>query len=164
METVAVFTDGSSSDNGKKNCKCSSGVYIENTQKEYSLTLEEACELAKFEVNKHSNNVGELMAILVALTVTRDEKETIIYSDSMYCINSITLWSKKWALNSWKNSAGKPVENQELIKEILKRKRNAFFVHVKAHTKEPARDDPNYSKWYGNDRADYLAGEAMKKY
>lgn len=162
---IIAFTDGSSSHNGKKNCKSSCGVYIPGVSpRSYSLTVEEACELVNFKFNgKHSNNIGELMGILVALILTKDEDDVIIYSDSQYCINSITSWYKKWEVNSWMNSSGKPVANKELIKEILKNKKNTFFMHVKAHTKEPPRDDPEYFKWFGNNEADRLAGEAITK-
>ncbi|TVY13489.1 Ribonuclease H [Lachnellula arida] len=38
-----------------------------------------------------------------------------IYSDSKYAIGCMTEWISKWRDNGWKNAAGKPVANRDLI-------------------------------------------------
>lgn len=80
-----------------------------------------------------TNNEAELTAILMALK--ENPNILTIYSDSQYCIKSITDWSKVWQKNGWKTSQGKPVQNQEYIKEILSLVTpNHQFIHVYGHT------------------------------
>lgn len=41
----------------------------------------------------------------------------IVYSDSMYCVNSFTNWIRGWKANGWVRAGNKPLENLDLIKE-----------------------------------------------
>ena len=168
MENVEVFTDGSSSKNGKKDCLSGSGVYFPKTGIELSMGTKEACKICEIPEEKHSNNIGELLAILLAMVSVENKSETnlTVYSDSMYCISSITTWFKKWQVNGWKTANGGSVKNQNIIKKILELKKefkSIFFVHVKAHLNEP--EDKSSREWFlwdGNNRADLLAGKAIK--
>ena len=67
-----------------------------------------------------TNNRMELMAILHAATIAASESDNqfIIYSDSAYAVKSINEWMRGWAANGWVNSRKKPVENQDLIKDL----------------------------------------------
>ena len=58
-----------------------------------------------------------------------------IRSDSMYTINTLTEWHKKWKWNEMKNSSGKNVKHVGLILECLEliRDRNIKFMKVKSH-------------------------------
>lgn len=84
-------------------------------------------------LEKHTNNTGELYAIIVALENSQGKIE--IFSDSQYSIRSVTEWIHGWRLNGWKTSKGQPVKNQELIMKIdqLLQGRDVKFAHVKAH-------------------------------
>ena len=111
-------------------------------------------------IENPTNNKGELYGILAALKVSNIKKELIIYTDSTYCINSLTKWHKKWIKNGWKTTNGKDVLNQDLIKEILKilENRNVKFRHVKAHKSPPKnKTSEEYKIWYGNKMADKYA-------
>lgn len=65
-----------------------------------------------------TNNRMELMAIVKALYhIMKGKKnsktEIVIYSDSAYCINSITLgWLDVWMSNNWKTKSGEEVKNR----------------------------------------------------
>ena len=127
---------------------------------------------------KISNNVCELAACLKAIITIKGFPEfnsiknaIVIYSDSKYVINSITIWSDNWEKNGWNRKDGngqiKPIKNLELIKEIkgLTRIYNIQFRHVKAHRTEPKgidKDSDEYKFWYGNMMADKLANHAAK--
>lgn len=82
-----------------------------------------------------TNNQMELMAILHALQYVDHnniDDEVTIYSDSMYCINSVNLWMDGWSKRNWKN-----VKNIELLKPIflLRNKlKNIKYCHVRGHT------------------------------
>jgi len=84
-----------------------------------------------------TNNTAELRAIYKALdrTLQIGYKQATIFSDSMYCINSLTKWYRNWQRNGWKTASGKPVENQELIRNILalQAKASITYQHVRAH-------------------------------
>jgi ribonuclease HI len=86
----------------------------------------------------------------------------ILYTDSMYIVNSIEKWAIKWEKNDWKKSDGSTILNVELIKRLyyLSKNLKVTFTHINSHTKEPPKDSPNYYKWYGNYMADKLASEA----
>ena len=101
-----------------------------------------------------TNNIAELYAIKLALTYC-NYKNIVIYTDSKYSIGCLVEWCKNWKMNGWINSKGKPVENQVLIKDILKlmKNRNIEFKHVKAH---------NGDKY--NEMADSLANKGRMIY
>lgn len=166
---VKIFTDGSSYKNGKPDCIAACGIFIHDTDSRFSMCVEDAAEAFNFKLTgKQSNNVGELMGILAGLCLVENKsQEIIIYSDSQYCINSISLWSKNWAKNNWITAGGTPVKNKELIMRILEEKEKfkfVFFVHVKGHKKEPIdKTGEDYFLWNGNFIADQLATEATKK-
>lgn len=163
MESVIkVFTDGSSSRNGKENCLSGCGIYIVNTDERLSLTSQEASEKCGVKLEGHSNNVGELLGILVAMVHIQDKSvDLLIHTDSMYCLNSITIWCQSWMKNNWVTAGGTPVKNKEIIRKILQEKgkfRNVFFKHVRGHKKEPEdKTSEEYELWYGNDVSDQLA-------
>ena len=86
---------------------------------------------------KVSNNVCELTACLRAILSIKDFKNfdrlndsILIYTDSKYVINCITLWYDNWAKNNWKTSNGLDVKNLDLIKKLynlVKSKDVSFF-------------------------------------
>ena len=167
-----VFTDGSSINNGQKNCVGGIGVFFEDN------SPNNIGEKMTFKNDgKVSNNVCELTACLRAILTIKELPEfnnvndsILICTDSKYLIDSITLWSNSWEKNGWmrKNRSGqlKPVKNLELIKEIkgLTTRYTVHFKHVKAHRSEPnvSKDTMEYKEWYGNMMADKLANEAAK--
>jgi ribonuclease HI len=143
---MEVYTDGACSFNGKGNVPGGVGVY----SSDYSYKISEKYENA-------TNNKMELRAIKEALVLLSNEpvkKETIIYSDSTYSIKCCTLWCKSWSTNGWKTSKGQPVENKEIIQEIitlLNSNSHVYLKYVKAHNGNP-----------GNEMADKLATSAIK--
>ena len=133
LDKIIVFTDGSCTNNGKKNAKAGVGVYF--PCKEFN-NISEA-----FTQTPITNQRAELYAIYKALTTITEHHEfnkIIIYSDSLYSIKCVTEWVKNWEKNNWKGSTKKPVLNQDLIRpinDILKRyEGKIMFKHVKAHT------------------------------
>ena len=103
---------------------------------------------------KTTNNRMEMSAILWALThygaKDGDFFTPIVYSDSMYCVNSFTNWIKNWKANGWVRAGNKPLENKDLILE-----------YDRLTTKEGLRVDLRYVKGHNgtlfNELADQLA-------
>ncbi len=169
MEPIIVYTDGACSNNqNKKIRKGGYGVFFaDNDSRNCSI---------KLTGDKITNQVAELSAVLYAIekcletnTNTNSIISIIIKTDSMYIINSITLWCKGWEKKGWKKSDGGNVENLELIKKIynyyITDGINIKFNHVRSHLTEPPKDSNSqseckYKDWYGNMMADKLATNA----
>lgn len=103
---------------------------------------------------KHTNNVGELTAVCVALERASANKKTLVVSDSKYVIDGLvgsknaTPWHHRWLENDWKNAKGKPVENRQLWERLIAiSKRRKFRMRwQKAHVGH-----------HGNSKADEMA-------
>ena len=64
-----------------------------------------------------TNQIGELMAVVIALTDHRDEPLEI-QSDSAYAIGCATTWKAGWQRNSYINSQRKQVSNLEIVRSV----------------------------------------------
>lgn len=103
--------------------------------------------------SKQTNQRAELTAVARALDHVPIDRDVLICTDSYYAIRCITEWSPKWLRNGWKNSAGKDVENRDLVEPIVSRvcereacKAKTKFQWIKGHANDP-----------GNVAADQLA-------
>ena len=99
-----------------------------------------------------TNQRMEIQAALEAVT-TLDGRVDVV-SDSTYVVNCFRdRWYEGWRRRGWKNSAGKPVANQDLWEPLLALAldpgRPVRFGWVKGH-----------SGYTMNDRVDLLATEA----
>jgi ribonuclease HI len=163
MKKIIVFTDGAVPNNQSKNLKKGGiGVYfgddnIHNISKQIIETTNV----------KVTNQVCETMACIMALeTIVSNQKigkkEIILYTDSMYLVNSMTTWAKTWSKNNWMKSNGKMIENMELIQKLyyLSLNLKVTYIHVKAHTKAPLLDSDEFALYWGNYMADKLASNA----
>ena len=101
-----------------------------------------------------TNNRMELMAPIMALGKIRKASKIIIYTDSTYLKNGITVWIKNWEKNGWKNANKKPVKNKDLwvMLNELSKEQIIEWKWVKAHAG---------NKY--NEIADKLATEAIGK-
>ena len=63
-------------------------------------------------------------------------------------------WIHNWKMNGWRSSNKKPVKNQDLwqMLDTLNSSLNVDWFWVKGHAGHP-----------GNERADFLANEGVKK-
>jgi ribonuclease HI len=166
--SITIFTDGSSLNNGQKNKYQSGGIgiYIEDTKECISEKL----------IGKITNNIAELKACIKGIQVIMNREnynnEVIkIYSDSEYVINSMTKWATTWKKNDWKKYDKKKgkveIKNKDLIIELytLYNKYPITFIHTKAHGAKPSmQNTKEYKIWYGNYMADKLAVEASNSH
>ncbi|MCJ1360701.1 MAG: hypothetical protein MMC33_010710 [Icmadophila ericetorum] len=147
---LRIHTDGSALRNGAEGALAGIGVYFGPNDKR---NLSEA-----LPGPRQTNQRAELTAILRALdTVPRDRDVTII-TDSRYAIDCVTNWYRNWKRNGWKTSAGKPVENKDLVESVLAKmdERSALnsqtlFEWIKGHANHP-----------GNVAADKLAVDGAR--
>lgn len=146
-----VYTDGSCIHNGKPNAKAGYGVFF----KEGDLR-----NTSKPITGKQSNNVAELMAILEACEILKDDiiqgKRIIIYTDSEYAIKCFTTYGTKLSMKKF--ISDKPIPNLDLIKKgypIFSQYPNVSLRHIESHT---GKKDIHS---LGNEKADELANMAI---
>ena len=102
-----------------------------------------------------TNNRMELKAVIEALNHATSMNDDIqIYTDSSYVQKGIQEWIHNWKKNGWRSSNKKPVKNQDLwqMLDTLNSSLNVEWFWVKGHAGHP-----------GNERADFLANEGVKK-
>lgn len=146
IDQIKVYTDGSCI--RKKNeldetiLLCGYGIYYPN---------KELPNVSRpFKNGEPTNNRAELQAIYVALIQIKKNfkyNKVYVYSDSKYCISSLTEYALKWEKNGWKGTNKKPIENQDIMKplyDIVKKQVDKIvFVHVKAHTNQQDENSIN---------------------
>ena len=153
-----IFTDGSAKNNGSKTATGGIGVYFPN-RLEWNYSEQVTYNTFKTKV---TNNLTELYAIIKAISIatSHDISTFTIYTDSQYCYNSFTKWAKTGEKNNWKKKDGKPILNQEFVKDIYDatKKYKITFCHCNSHRNEPScKESEEYKIWYGNMMADHLA-------
>ena len=158
---IDVFVDGSSINNGKRNCKAGYGVFF--PQAEY-LNISQKINEKDFKV---SNNVAEIIACIRAIEISvetfHDLEKLRIFSDSEYTINCVTKWCETWKKNNWVKYDKKPIKNLDLIKKLYDYylEYSIEFIHVRSHQTMPTTDTKEYYDWYGNNAADLLAKKSI---
>jgi len=105
-----------------------------------------------------TNNRMELTAAIKALEYCNAEekkeslsKKIIIYTDSIYVKEGITVWINNWEKNNWKTADKKNVKNVDLWKKLKKLAESNLveWNWIKGHSQDPM-----------NELADRLAKEA----
>ena len=96
-----------------------------------------------------TNNRMELTAAIKALEYCGENegnqlslKQILIYTDSSYVKEGITVWINKWEKNNWKTADKKNVKNVDLwkkLKELIKINKVDWYW-IKGHSKNPMND------------------------
>lgn len=102
-----------------------------------------------------TNNRMEVFAVISALGALKEPCHVRIHSDSAYVVNAFTQgWLDNWQRKNWKNSEGKPVENQDLWRLLL--------IVVKRHRVEFIKV-PGHADCEENNRCDAMARAEVEK-
>lgn len=120
---MLIYTDGSAKGNGKANNSGGFGVVIVSDDNQNLIT-----QYSHFE-NNTTNNIQELKAILWAM-INYGKYSPIVFSDSAYCVNTLTKWMYGWAANNWLKSDNKPPENLELIKAYYELEKKGYKINL----------------------------------
>tara|TARA_Y100001970_G_scaffold61986_1_gene79190 strand:- start:437 stop:868 length:432 start_codon:yes stop_codon:yes gene_type:complete len=85
-----------------------------------------------------TNNRMELMAPIKAIQKFKKKSEILIFTDSTYVKDGITIWIKNWEKNGWRTASKKPVKNKELWKKLknLSSKHSIKWTWVKGHSQD----------------------------
>ena len=98
-----------------------------------------------------TNNRMEMTALLEALKAVKKDGQVIhAFSDSGYLMDCFRKkWYVNWLKNGWKTAAKKPVENQDLWKELLPYldRHEISFYRVKGHV-DLSRSSTDTEKLY----------------
>ncbi|HKJ34883.1 MAG TPA: ribonuclease HI [Balneolales bacterium] len=141
---VSIYTDGACSGNPGPG---GWAALLESKEKEKTLSGGES---------RTTNNRMELTAAIEGLRALKRPCKVTIHSDSALLVNTFNKgWIDNWQKRNWRKANKKPVENQDLWKDLLKvmDKHDVKWVKVKGH----ANDDKN-------NLVDRLAVEASQKY
>ena len=103
-------------------------------------------------VPQTTNNRMELIAVIEVLKSISHERQLMIFTDSKYVMDGITIWINKWKSNDWLTAGKKKVKNKDLWVELdqLISARMINWKWVKGHAGNA-----------GNERADFLANLAI---
>ena len=95
-----------------------------------------------------TNNRMELMAVIRALELLKEQNDITVFTDSTYVQKGISEWIINWKRNGWKSSNKKTVKNKDLWVELdnLNDLMSVKWQWIKGHAGHS-----------GNERADYLA-------
>jgi ribonuclease HI len=149
---INIYTDGACTNNGKTDARAGFGIWFgENDDRNTSESF----------TGQQTNNRAELLAIIKALTIVREEIEKgqkiNIYTDSTYSIRCCTTYGERMSKKGWQNK-GTDIPNRELVEvsyNFCKKYSNVDFIHVAAHTGLTDKHS------IGNDHADRLANLAI---
>ncbi|KAL5453609.1 hypothetical protein PMIN06_005374 [Paraphaeosphaeria minitans] len=148
---LEVYTDGASKGNGQLGAYAGFGIWFGPNDPRNNH--------GPLPGERQTNQRAELTAIARAIDIVPIDREARIYTDSHYSMKCLTDWFQNWEEKGWKNSAGRPVENRDLIEPILTRIRErdmanarTHIVWVKAHNGNP-----------GNEAADRLANDGAEE-
>ncbi|HEX5120254.1 MAG TPA: ribonuclease HI [Pseudonocardiaceae bacterium] len=143
QQTVVIYTDGACSGNpgpGGWGAVLSYGGHEK--------------ELYGAEAAPTTNNRMELTAPIQALDSLTRPSVVDIHTDSSYVRNGITSWMRNWKRNGWRTSAGQPVKNADLWRQLETAvgRHQVEWFWVKGHAGDP-----------GNERADRLATKGARE-
>lgn len=158
--TVEVWTDGGSRNTGNikgdhihAEDEAAWAYKISYQGKEYTDTNAE-----KGATNNKMELLALNMALVKLLQLGINTNSIVVYSDSMYVINTVTKWMKGWKATNWKRKGKYPIKNIEIIKDIddcLADFPNFKMKWVKGHTE---LSDKGHA---GNNQVDNLLNKSM---
>jgi ribonuclease HI len=159
-DALLIYTDGSLYPKG---CKGGYGVvfiHVDGVGREFVVS-----EHAPPGIVGTTGNRMELQACIDALTLAPEiacftgVSKIVIRTDSRYVTSNYLNALGAWRLSRWHNRDGRPLDNADLWKELVraygKIRKRTLIEWVKGHGKGAAKDQYNY-------RADALAKDSAK--
>ena len=144
MKQVEIYTDGACSGNPGPGGWAAILIY-----------KDKRAELSGYEA-RTTNNRMELLAAIRGLRALKEPCSVKLHSDSAYLINAFEKkWLDNWQQRGWATAGKKPVENQDLWRELLEltNVHAVKWIKVRGHADNP-----------GNNRCDELARGEIKQH
>lgn len=140
MSSILIATDGASRNNGKPHCCAAGGAWVVEVSE--STIVSSKC-LADYELENSSNQRGEMLGLLSALTHCSEytNRTIIMILDSEFVFNTMSKeWLQKWHSNGYFKADGNSVANEDLWRRIYKAYNSCennglefVWVHIKGH-------------------------------
>lgn len=144
MKKIDIYTDGACSGNPGPGGWGAVLIYKDNIK-----------QISGF-VPATTNNRMEIFAIIKAFDALKQKCKVDVYTDSAYVCNAFNKgWLDSWQSRGWKKADKKPVENQDLWRQLLLyvNKHDVTWHKVKGHA------DNKY-----NNLCDKLATDEIKHF
>lgn len=148
METN-VYVDGSHRISGKRVCNAGAGIYFGDDHPSNMCVgiLSESI----------TNSTVEIIAVYIALVITRCMPRVCIFTDSAHCVNPLTVKYQDYVSNGWKNKSGKILCDSTIFINcssiIESRRKEGYTTMIKKVV--------GHSNVKGNVIADALASQAV---
>jgi ribonuclease HI len=136
-----AYTDGSSLNKPRRGGMGIRFIYLDENEEEHYIDVEPD------GVRNATNNVAELLACIEALKRINNLSLPFkphgieIRTDSRYVVNNVDYAKYTWPQQKWHNKLGRPIENMDLWKELVKQIRQSWcrvdFEWVKGHKNDP---------------------------
>ena len=156
-DTMDIFCDGACIGNGSARARAGFGLYVTLNGDRFT-EVSEALERSELQTNQRAELRAMERALEFAVESTHKNR---IVTDSMYCINCITVWAPQWKAHNWcKTGQKEEIQHKDIITHAyelwLSVKDRTTIEHVRAHTGK--------SDWksVGNNRADQLASASLR--
>lgn len=83
-----------------------------------------------------TNNRMELTAVIKGLELLKRKSQVIVYTDSKYVQQGITVWIKNWRVKGYLNKGSTKIKNVDLWQELdmLNNKHEVVWEWVKGHS------------------------------
>lgn len=128
-----LYTDGSCSGNGEKENFGGIGVVLVKDNK----VIKEYSKPVFNTTNNRTEMKAVILAIQIAKVLNRNvPQEIIIYSDSMYVVQTVNNWMFNWASKGWKKADKKEPENLDLVQtlyQLMQFERAIKVEKIKGH-------------------------------
>ena len=140
---IEVYTDGACYNNGKQNARCGGGIWFgPNDHRNRPIRV---------PGDHQSNQIGELVATIMAIDAVPHFAPLEIITDSTYVISGLTAHLRQWEDIGWIN-----IQNAQLFKKaaylLKQRTATTRFKWIKGH-----------SGIRGNEESDTLAKQGAEK-
>ncbi len=98
-------------------------------------------EWAAGSLPEGTNNIGELLGLLYAISDHSDIEELTVQADSKYAIDTYQSWMDGHRRRGWKTSSGSPTKNRDILEKLIdvrdaRRARSlpdVILEHVRGH-------------------------------
>lgn len=165
-----IYTDGSFKKPTKQASYGCCKIRTDKTINENTVLLKDyfSDQLLPFEpisgvVEDGTNNIGELTGLRTAVANFNDSPFQIIISDSEYALKIFREYYHVWKNNGFRTYAGKPIANEQLVKDtyqdIINTGKLVFYKWTKGH--EKLTEDEGIREFTFNDACDILAKTAL---
>lgn len=157
--SLIMYTDGGCHNTGNRKGDGSYAYLFFTDNREY---VDVYCEFISDTTNNRTEMAAVIEGIKHVIDLSDEYQHLTIVSDSGYLIKGYTdpAYLDRWVTNGWKTSTNKPVQNQDMWKELQRLSWHVGFnfIHIRGHNK-----DKNLEHAFWNDICDRACTHMINK-